>query len=135
MLTKTKKSTLSIREGPGPERYYLNNLSTLPAKPSFSVTRERRATDKPLASGNLPGPGSYNTLLNQTAVQNILFGKARRSVADADLKDTPGPGTYNVRTYLEPEKHNKRKHSKVLKRLRNMFCKQLRHGSKKKGSL
>lgn len=129
MLSRTKKSTLQLREGPGPLNYNPSVSFVRSSKPAFSIKKELRDSSGSIKKTNDPGPASYNTTMSKKAVQNILFERATRSVMGEDKLHTPGPGTYNLRrTELEV----KGKNSKVLKRLRKMFCSKLRKNIKKK---
>ena len=129
MLSKTKKSTFSLREGPGPARYSTYKDITKSWKPAYSFMNETRKSDNPVQKSELPGPGTYNWIINKKAVQNILFWKANRSILAETMHESPGPGSYNLRNDNYSKKHG---NSKILTRLRKMFCTELRHNIKKK---
>lgn len=72
MLSRTKKSTLSIREGPGPSQYFPISDTVLPTKHAFSMRKESKESQSPVRKFNEPGPGSYENR-RRGHVQNILF--------------------------------------------------------------
>jgi len=119
MLTRTKKSTLFIQEGPGPNKYDTLQANVLPDKPKYSVKRELRAIGGMIKKNNQPGPASYNQFSIKKKCQNILFNKASRSMFANTSTNTPGVGSYNLRTNLLSSKIIK--NSSGLKRIRKMF--------------
>ena len=129
MLTKTKKSTLSLREGPGPAKYNPGQNYTKIWKPAYSFANEVRKSDKPIEKSDWPGPGTYNWLINKKGVQNILFWKANRSILVDKIYESPGPGSYNLRNDNYMKTYG---NSKILNRLKNMFWSELRHNAKRK---
>jgi hypothetical protein len=114
---KGSKLNLIVNESPGPNKYNPSQTSVLTCKPSFSFMKERRDSDSP-EKKNIPGPGAYNYIIKK-AVNGILFTKASRKIGLNNSMETPGPGAYDLRPKLDEGK--KKKNTKVLKKLRNMF--------------
>jgi len=73
MLTRTNKSTLTIREGPGPNKYITTQESILPSRPSFSIMKASRQSGSIFNNSFVPGPGDYDNKFSRKSVQNIIF--------------------------------------------------------------
>jgi hypothetical protein len=97
MGPKNKSKIRNKNPGPG---HYFPKVSLLHPKSTLGVFgKQKKGKENSVKTRNV-GPGSYNPYLTPSHF-GYSFGKGKRMRSLKKFKDMPGPGAYDIKSFLE----------------------------------